>query len=172
MGRNGVKIVDVDINEEFTKEQLKEVERIIKENRGISGSLIPVLEKVQGLLGFLPVPIQDMIAKGLGLPPSQVFGVVTFYSFFTMNPRGKHSLRVCMGTACYVRGGKKVADRIESNYNVKNGETTEDRLFSYETVRCLGACGLAPVIVVDETIHKQVKPLTLNRILDQYEEEE
>lgn len=171
MGKNGVKIVEVDINEEFTKEQLKEVEKIVREHKGISGSLIPVLEKVQGVLGFLPVPIQDMIAKGLGLPPSQVFGVVTFYSLFTMNPRGKHNLRVCMGTACYVRGGRKVAERIENDFDVRNGETTEDRLFSYETVRCLGACGLAPVIVVDETIHKQVKPLTLKRILDQYKEE-
>lgn len=169
MSRNGVKIVDVDINEEFTKEQLKEVEKIIREHKGIPGSLIPVLEKVQGVLGFLPVPIQDMIAKGLGLPASQVFGVVTFYSFFTMNPRGKHGLRVCLGTACYVRGGRKVAERVEGDLNVRNGETTEDRLFSYETVRCLGACGLAPVIVVDDTIHKQVKPLTLKKLLDQYE---
>lgn len=169
MSKNSVKIVDVDINEEFTVEQLRELKRIIQEHKGISGSLIPVLEKVQDILGFLPVPIQDIIAKSLGLPPSQVFGVVTFYSLFTMNPRGRHNLRVCLGTACYVRGGKKVAERIERDLDVRNGETTDDRRFSYETVRCLGACGLAPVIVVDDKIHKQVKSLTLNKIIEEYE---
>jgi len=169
MSKKGAKIVDVDIKKEFSKKQLEEVERIIGEHKYTPGSLIPVLEKVQGVLGFLPVPIQEIIASGLGVSKSQVFGVVTFYSFFTMNPRGRHSLRVCLGTACYVRGGKKVAERIESDFKILDGETTEDRRFSYEKVRCLGACGLAPVIVIDDKIHKQVKSLTLNNIIKEYD---
>jgi NADH:ubiquinone oxidoreductase subunit E len=169
MSKKGEKIVDVDIKKEFTKKQLEEVNRIIGEYKCTPGSLIPVLEKVQGVLGFLPIPIQEIIARGLGVSKSQVFGVVTFYSFFTMNPRGRHSLRVCLGTACYVRGGKKVAERIESDFKILDGETTEDRRFSYEKVRCLGACGLAPVIVIDDKIHKQVKPLLLNNIIKEYD---
>jgi len=169
MSKNGAKIVEVDIKKEFTKKQLLEVDKIINKHKDRPGSLIPVLEEVQGVLGFLPVPIQEIVAKGLGVSKSQVFGVITFYSFFTMNPRGRHSLRVCLGTACYVRGGKKIAERVESDFKVIDGETTEDRRFSYEKVRCLGACGLAPVIVIDEKIHKQVKPLTLNNIIKKYD---
>jgi len=99
---------------------------------------------------------------------SQVYGVVTFYSLFTMTPRGRHTVRVCLGTACYVRGGKQIAESIEKRYNVKAGETTPDRRFTYETVRCLGACGLGPVIVIDDEVHGRVKPAKVNSLLDEY----
>jgi len=153
---------------EFTPEQIRQLDEIIAAYRGKPGGLIPVLEKAQELLGFLPVPIQRRIGDGLNIPLSQVYGVVTFYSLFTMEPRGKHTVRVCLGTACYVRGGKKIAENIEKLFGIKEGETTPDRMFTYETVRCLGACGLGPVVVVDDDVHGRVKPDKLKSILDQY----
>jgi NADH:ubiquinone oxidoreductase subunit E len=105
----------------------------------------------------------------MNLPLAQVYGVVTFYSFFTMKPRGRHTIRVCLGTACYVRGGKTIADSILKEFNVTEGETTPDRRFTYETVRCLGACGLAPVIVVDENVHGRIKTQKMKSVLDDYQ---
>jgi NADH:ubiquinone oxidoreductase subunit E len=154
---------------EFSEEQLRQVDAIIEKYQGEPGSLIPVLEEVQGALGYLPHEIQHRIAEGLNLPLSQIFGVVTFYSFFTMVPRGRHTIRVCLGTACYVRGGKKNLDRLVRDLGIEAGQTTEDRRFSLETIRCLGACGLAPVIVVDEDTHKQVKERKVRGILERYE---
>jgi NADH:ubiquinone oxidoreductase subunit E len=154
---------------EFSEEQLQQVDAIIEKYQGKPGSLIPVLEEVQGVLGYLPHEIQHRIAEGLNLPQSQIFGVVTFYSFFTMVPRGRHIIRVCLGTACYVRGGKKNLDRLVQDLGIEASQTTADRKFSLETIRCLGACGLAPVIVVDEDTHKQVKERKVREILERYE---
>jgi NADH:ubiquinone oxidoreductase subunit E len=162
------KLPDVDIAKEFTPGQLKEVDEIIKRFKGKPGGLIPVLEEVQGVLGFLPVSIQEVIAEGLGVPRAQVFGVVTFYSFFTMVPRGKHTCRVCLGTACYVRGGRAIAETLKRNLGISEGETTVDRMFSLESVRCLGACGLGPVVVVDEEVHGRMKPAMLAEVLSHY----
>jgi len=153
---------------EFTPEQIQKLDEIIDKYKGQPGGLIPVLEQAQELLGFLPVPVQQRVGEELNIPLSQVYGVVTFYSFFTMQPRGKHVVRVCLGTACYVRGGKKIAENMEKLFGIKEGETTEDRMFTYETVRCLGACGLGPVVVVDDDVHGRVKPDKLKSILDQY----
>ncbi len=125
--------VDIDISKEFSKEQLKKLDEIIARNKDKAGSLIPVLEQAQMLLEFLPMPILKIIANGLNLPLSRVYGVVTFYSFFTMTPRGKHTMRVCLGTACYVRGGKTIYDNVKKELKVEEGETTEDRLFTLET---------------------------------------
>jgi len=163
--------MDLEYNEllkEFTPEQIEELDKIVERYKGKPGGLIPVLEQAQELLGFLPVPIQKRVGKGLNIPFSKVYGVVTFYSFFTMAPRGKHTVRVCLGTACYVRGGKKIAEVLEKTLCVKEGETTPDRMFTYESVRCLGACGLGPVVVVDEDVHGRVKPEKVNDILQQY----
>ena len=163
--------MDLEYNElleEFTPEQIKELDEIIERHKGQPGGLIPVLERAQELLGFLPIPVQTRVGRELGIPFSHVYGVVTFYSFFTMHPRGKHTVRVCLGTACYVRGGKKIAENVEKIFGIKEGETTPDRLFTYETVRCLGACGLGPVVVVDDDIHGRVKPDKLKEILQQY----
>ncbi len=157
-----------DLLKEFSPKQVEELEKIIEKQKGKPGALIPVLEEAQVVLDYLPIPVQKKIAKELNLPLAQVYGVVTFYSFFTMTPRGKHTVRVCLGTACYVRGGKKIVEAIEKEYGVKEGETTSDRRFTFETVRCLGACGLGPVMVVDGNVHGRVKPAKLKEILANY----
>lgn len=155
-------------NEEFTEEQWRRVDEVIARHRSKPGSLIPVLEQVQGITGYLPEEVQRRVAKGLGIPLSQVYGVVTFYSFFTMKPRGKHQVRVCLGTACHVRGSNRVLQEMEQKLQIEPGECTEDREFSLDIVRCVGACGLAPVMVVDEDTHKQVKVARLDQILEKY----
>ncbi len=162
------KLPDVDITKEFTPAQLKKVDEVVKRFKGRPGALIPVLEEVQGILGFLPVSVQELIAGGLGVPRAQVFGVVTFYSFFTMVPRGKHTCRVCLGTACYVRGGRAIASTLKHTLGINEGETTADRMFSLESVRCLGACGLGPVVVVDEEVHGRMKPAKIGEMLSHY----
>jgi NADH:ubiquinone oxidoreductase subunit E len=154
---------------DFTAEQIAKLDEIIDRYRGKPGGLIPVLEEAQVALEFLPVSVQKKIADGLNLPLSRVYGVVTFYSFFTMTPRGRHTVRVCLGTACYVRGGKAIAETLEKAFGIKEGETTPDRRFTYESVRCLGACGLGPVVVIDEEVHGRVKPAKIKDILNQYQ---
>ena len=153
---------------EFSAEQLKEADTIIARHKGKLGALIPVLEQVQEVLGFLPMAIQMKVARGLNVPVAKVYGVVTFYSFFTMVPRGRHNIRVCLGTACYVRGGQRILNKITDILGIEPGECTEDRRFSLEIVRCLGACGLAPVKVIDNDTHGQVKTTKLEKILDKY----
>jgi NADH:ubiquinone oxidoreductase subunit E len=155
--------------EEFTAEQWAAVEAIIEKYKGKPGSLIPVLEEIQEAVGYLPKTIQSKVARALKIPFSEVYGVVTFYSFFTMFPRGKHTVRCCLGTACYVRGGKKILETLTEILKVQPGETTPDRQFSLETVRCLGACGLAPVVVVDEDTHRQMKPSRITGVLGAYD---
>ncbi|MFB3925531.1 MAG: NAD(P)H-dependent oxidoreductase subunit E [Syntrophales bacterium] len=154
---------------EFSPEQIAKLDQIIEKYNGKPGGLIPVLEEAQMVLDYLPMSVQRRIASGLNIPIAQVYGVVTFYSFFTMKPRGKHTVRVCLGTACYVRGGKTIAQNLEKEFGIKEGETTSDRMFTYETVRCLGACGLAPVMVVDEkNVHGKVKPAKIKELLQKY----
>ncbi len=153
---------------EFTEEQWRKVDEVIASHRDKPGALIPVLEEVQNITGYLPESVQRRVAKGLSLPLSQVYGVVTFYSFFTMTPRGKHQVRVCLGTACHVRGSNRVLDELEHKLGIEPGECTEDRNFSLDTVRCVGACGLSPVMVVDGHTHRQVKVAKLDSILKEY----
>ena len=153
---------------EFTAEQIAKLDGIIAKYKGKPGGLIPVLEEAQVALEYLPVSVQKRVAKGLNLPLSRVYGVVTFYSFFTMTPRGRHTVRVCLGTACYVRGGKQLAEALKKEFGVEEGETTPDRRFTLESVRCLGACGLGPVVVVDEDVHGRMKPSKLKDVLSQY----
>jgi NADH:ubiquinone oxidoreductase subunit E len=155
--------------QEFSPEELAAVDAIIERHMLNPGSLIPVLEEIQETIGYLPGTIQRRVALGLRIPFSEVYGVVTFYSFFTMIPRGRHTIRCCLGTACYVRGGKKNLDRLSSLLKVHKGETTEDRRFTLETVRCLGACGLAPVTVVDDDTYRQMKSSKISEILNSYE---
>lgn len=154
--------------DEFSPEQFQTIDDIMEKNRGKQGALIPVLEKVQEVLGYLPRAIQRRVAEGLNIPVAKVYGVVSFYSLFTMTPRGRHNIRVCLGTACYVRGGQKILNRLTETLGINSGECTQDRRFSMETVRCLGACGLAPVQVIDGDTHGQVKPQKLDEILEKY----
>lgn len=141
---------------------------IISENAGREGSLIEVLHAAQGIFGCLPYDVQRCIADGLGIPLSEVSGVVSFYSFFSTRPKGRHTIRVCLGTACYVRGGKKVLSRLEELLGIEVGDTTPDRLFTLEVARCIGSCGLAPAMMIDDTVYKQVNPEKLGDILAPY----
>ena len=163
-----MKAEDTELLKEFTKEQVAKLDSIIEKFKGKPGGLIPVLEEAQVALEYIPMSVQKRIASGLNLPLSRVYGVVTFYSFFTMTPRGKHTVRVCLGTACYVRGGKALTEALEKQFGIKEGETTADRMFTLESVRCLGACGLGPVVVVDEDVHGRLKPGKVKEVLSQY----
>ena len=163
-----MKAEDTELLKEFTVEQVAKLNSIIEKFKGKPGGLIPVLEEAQVALEYIPISMQKRIASGLNLPLSRVYGVVTFYSFFTMTPRGKHTVRVCLGTACYVRGGKAIAESLQKELGVNDGETTPDRMFTLETVRCLGACGLGPVVVVNEDIHGRLKPGKVKEVLNQY----
>ncbi len=154
--------------EKFNLEQVDGLNEIIEKYRVDPGGIIPLLEEAQDLLGYLPINIQKQISDKTNISLSRIYGIVTFYSFFTMTPRGKHTIQVCLGTACYVKGGKKIAEIIEKEFEVKPGETTTDRRFTYETVRCLGVCGLAPVIVVDGEVYGKVQSSKVEEILEQY----
>ena len=159
----------VSVNPDLTPEVMSRVDEIIDRCKDKPGSLIPVLEECQKVVGYLPVELQDYIGACLNIPGSTVFGVVSFYSFFTMVPKGRHVIKVCMGTACYVRGIAEVLNRLQASLNLRVGLTTEDRRFSLEAVRCLGACGLAPVVVVDDDTHGGVTPDDIVHILEQYD---
>ena len=163
-----MKAEETELLKEFTAEQVSKLNSIIEKFKGKPGGLIPVLEEAQVSLEYIPISVQKRIASGLNLPLSRVYGVVTFYSFFTMTPRGKHTVRVCLGTACYVRGGKAIAETLQKALGINDGETTPDRMFTLETVRCLGACGLGPVVVVDEDIHGRLKSGKVKEVLSQY----
>ena len=133
---------------------------VIDKNKAISGAVITVLRECQTIAGYLPVELLDYIGQGLNLPASNVYGVASFYSLFSMVPKGRlHTIRMCLGTACYVKGIKEALSRIQNEYQLKEGETTDDRRFSLEAVRCLGACGLAPVMVVDQDTYGDVSSI-------------
>jgi NADH:ubiquinone oxidoreductase subunit E len=163
-----MKAEDSELLKDFTPEQVGKLNEIINKHKGKPGGLIPVLEEAQVALEYLPISVQKKIADGLNLPLSRIYGVVTFYSFFTMTPRGKYTVRICLGTACYVRGGKAISDTLKKEFGIQEGETTPDRMFTLETIRCLGACGLGPVLVVNEDVHGRVKPSKVKEILSQY----
>ncbi len=149
-------------------EHIEELDAIVAAGQGTPGALIPVLQKTQQLYGYLPQTALRRIAETLKIPFSEVAGVVTFYSYFTTVPRGEHTARVCLGTACYVRGGKEVLRGLEEKLAISPGDTTEDRHFSLEIGRCFGACGLAPVVMVDDVVHQRVNPNCINELLGQY----
>ena len=158
-----------ELEQEFSPEELAQVDEIITSFKGTPGALIPVLEEVQSVLGYLPTAVLMKVAKGLTIPIANVYGVVTFYSFFSMVPKGRHNIRVCFGTACYVKGAQRVFDKLSDVLGIGRGGCTQDRRFSLETVRCLGVCGLAPVKLIDEDAHGQLKVPEIEGILDQYE---
>jgi NADH:ubiquinone oxidoreductase subunit E len=153
---------------EFSDMQIQELDSLIECYGKNPGGLIPLLEKAQNLLGYLPVSVQSIISEKTGIAPNNIYGVVSFYSFFTMQPKARHRIQVCMGTACYVKGGQKLADKIESDYHIKAGESTKDGRFTYEKTRCFGACGQAPVVVVDGKVYGKVTVDIMDEILVQY----
>jgi NADH:ubiquinone oxidoreductase subunit E len=138
--------------------------------RGKPGALIPVLQIAQGIFGYLPETVLKRVALATGKSYSEVAGVVSFYAFFSTQPRGKHVVRVCLGTACYVRGGKQVLETMRKELGVEVGETSKDGMFSLEIARCFGACGLAPAMCIDEEVYKRVRPGKIREILATYYE--
>jgi NADH:ubiquinone oxidoreductase subunit E len=154
--------------ESITKEEWEKIDQVIAKYRGRHGALIPVLKETQDICGYLPKNVQHRIAMGLNLSASQIYGVVSFYAFFTIVPRGKHIIRVCLGTACYVKGSKQILDNLEKALDVKVGGITKDRIFTLEAVRCLGCCSLAPAIVIDNDTHALVDPAEAIRIVRSY----
>ncbi|MBS3906866.1 MAG: NADH-quinone oxidoreductase subunit NuoE [Syntrophaceae bacterium] len=154
--------------EEISREEWERIDLVIDKYKNRHGALIPALKEVQDVCGYLPRKVQRRIADGLHLPTSQVFGVVSFYAFFTTVPRGRNIIRVCMGTACYVRGSKEILDALQRELGVHVGGITEDRKFTLEAVRCVGACGLAPVVVVGQDTYGMVTPGRAVQILGNY----
>ena len=154
--------------DELNQEHLKQLDGITAAYRGKSGALIPVLHEAQEVFGYLPKAVQAKVAKGLRVSLSEVYGVVTFYHFFTMEPRGDYEIKVCMGTACYVRGADTVVDTIRETLHIGEGEVTEDRKFSLSLVRCLGSCGLAPAMMIGEEVYGRLTPEQVKEILARY----
>lgn len=154
-----------EMSEEMMYSQLDD---IVAANREKPGALIPVLQATQNLFGYLSEKALRLISKQLDKPYSEVAGVVGFYSYFSTTPKGKHTIRVCMGTACYVRGGQDVLRALMQTLDVSVCETTADQKFTLEVGRCFGACGLAPVVMVDDETFQSVKPSKINEILDQF----
>ena len=152
-----------------SKDRFAKVDAILEKYQGVKGALIPVLQEAQHAYGFLPKDVIGRIAESLKIPVSQVFGVVTFYAQFHMNPRGRNIIRVCQGTACHVRGAKNVLKALEDQLHLVPGQTSPDEKFTLETVACLGACGLAPVMMVNDDTHGRLTPETVCQILDRYQ---
>lgn len=147
---------------------MPELDRILDEYKEKEGGLIPALQIAQGLFGYLPETVLKKISRAFDKSYSEVAGVVSFYSFFSTKPRGKHIIRVCLGTACYVRGGKQVLEALKKELCIDVGDTTADRTFSLEVARCFGACGLAPAIMIDDDVHQRVKPSRIKHTLQPY----
>ncbi|HAN86247.1 MAG TPA: NAD(P)H-dependent oxidoreductase subunit E [Firmicutes bacterium] len=153
---------------DITSEQWALVDEIIAKYKGQRGILIPCLHEIQEVVGYLPLEVQERVAAGLDVPLADVYSVVTFYALFSTKPKGKHQVGVCLGTACYVRGGDKVLEKVEQALGIKAGDTTDDRLFSIQVMRCIGACGLGPVMTVDDDIYARIKPDRVAEVLAKY----
>lgn len=151
-----------------TSEQKEALEAVIEKYRGKAGALMPVLQEAQEIYGYLPEEVQKIIAAGLDIPYSEVFGVVTFYSQFLLNPKGSHPISVCLGTACYVKGSGLLMEKLESLLGIKSGSITKDLKFSLDATRCIGACGLAPVLTIGEDVYGRLDPTQLEGILKKY----
>lgn len=147
------------------QQKITELMAICEEHHNSPGELINILHKAQNHFGYLPEEVQEIIAKQLKIPVSRVYGVVTFYSFFSMTPKGEHPISVCMGTACYVRGAEKVLDEFKRILNINVGETTPDGKYSLSSLRCVGACGLAPVVLIGERVYGRVLPGDVEKII-------
>lgn len=147
---------------------MERVRAICEKHHNDSGELISILHEAQEIMGYLPQEIQETVAEQLNIPASRVYGVVTFYSYFTMEPKGKYPISVCMGTACYVRGSEKILEELQRQLEIKVGETTDDGLFSLDCLRCVGACGLAPVVTIAGKVYGRLTPDKVRDILADY----
>lgn len=147
-----------------------ELDQIIdKDFNGDKENLIMILQSIQRRYNYVPKPALSYLAEKLGVPYSKIYGVGTFYSTFSLEPRGRNIISICLGTACHVRGGERVRERIEESLNIKDGETTEDKKFTLESVRCIGCCSLGPVIKINEDMHGRISSDEVKTVLEQYE---
>lgn len=151
-----------------TEIDYRQVDEILAKYAKDKGTLIPIMQEVQNLYNYLPKAVLEYISQKTEIPLSEIYGVVTFYSLFHLNPRGKYIIRCCQGTACHVRGGAGILDALEAQLGIKAGETTADGRFTLETVACLGACGLAPVMQIDEDTHGRMTPAKVPAVLTEY----
>lgn len=154
----------------LVEEKYHELEEFINNLPDKRGALIEVLHKAQHIFGYLPQEVQTFVGEKLGVPTSKVFGVVSFYSYFTTEPRGEYVVNICLGTACFVRGAAGVLAEFEKQLNVKNGQTTPDGKFTIGSLRCVGACGLAPVVMVNDKVYGHVTEQDVSKILAEYTE--
>ncbi len=151
-----------------TPEQEAKLKEVIAAHKGHSDAMMPVLQKAQEIYGYLPIEVQTMVAEGLGVSLEQVYGVSTFYSWFTLEPKGEHLIRVCLGTACYVKGSADILAELERQLGIKAGHTTPDGKFTLEATRCLGCCGLAPVMTIDDDVFGRLVPADVKGIVDKF----
>ena len=155
-----------------TEEQAAKLNAVIEESKSTPGCLMHILQEAQAIYGYLPLPVQKTIAEGLNISLSEVYGVATFYSQFSLKPKGKYKISVCLGTACSVKGSDKILQEVDKELGIKAGACTEDGLLSIASCRCVGACGLAPVMMINEDVHGRLKPEMVKGILDSYRREE
>lgn len=167
---------EIDVNsppkKELPKEKFDELDKFIEGLETTKGSLIEVLHNAQDIFGYLPRDVQLYVARKLGIPGAEVFGVVSFYSYFTTKPSGKHTISACMGTACFVRGSNKILERLKEKLGIGSNEVTADGLFDLKDVRCIGACGLAPVITIDDKVYGKLTEEQLDEIIESYRRKE
>lgn len=155
-------------NNKISCAAVAKIKEICEKHNNDAGELINILHETQNTLGYLPQEVQVIVAKNLGIPATRVNGVVSFYAFFTEKPKGKHPISICLGTACYVRGSEKVQDEVKKVLGIEVGETTPDGVFSLDCLRCVGACGLAPVMTIDGKVFGNVDPKNVKSILDNF----
>ncbi|MCX7904787.1 MAG: NADH-quinone oxidoreductase subunit NuoE [Caloramator sp.] len=149
-------------------ERLEKAKEVIKKYKDVKGGLIPVLHQIQNIYGYLPEDVLKIVSQELNVPMSEIYGVASFYSYFSLEPKGEHIIRVCLGTACYVKGAQGLIDRLSKELGIEVGKTTQDGKFTLEATRCLGACGLAPVMVIGEKVYGRLTPDDIPNILKEY----
>ena len=147
---------------------LQQIKKIVEATDGQAGAPIRVLQQVQEFIGYLPAEVLEAISREMKIALSELYGITSFYSFFSMVPKGKYVIQVCLGTSCYVKGGQKLLDTLNKDFGLESGGTTPDGKFSLQTVRCIGCCGLSPVLAIKEDVHRKVKPSQLKDILSSY----
>jgi NADP-reducing hydrogenase subunit HndA len=155
-------------DKEISSKTIQQIRKIVKATNGQAGAPIRVLQQVQGIVGYLPPEVLKTVSKEMGIPLSELYGITSFYSFFSMVPKGKYVIQVCLGTSCYVKGAERLIKTLKRDFNLESGGITPDGKFSLETVRCLGCCGLSPVIAIGENVHRKVKPSQMKDILSSY----
>lgn len=149
-------------------DRLEEVKKVIQKNKDSKGALIPVLHSIQNAYGYLPEDVLHLVSEELNVPMTEIYGVATFYHFFSLKPKGEHVIRVCLGTACYVKGSQLLIDKLSEILGVELGDTTKDGKFTLEATRCIGACGLAPAMMIGEKVYGRMTPDAIPKILEEY----